>query len=141
MLPLVRAPPKDQRVLLPDTTPGEVKAHGVKRTTEDQALGIRVEHIDAAVIRQVVMHTVHGLLGKLVRFLIRKVVILDRPGSPFIRHEVGKIGQDQIRFHAVQHRCAPPGIYLRKAYGGVTRHRRIKRHGFGDIRLVAVKAV
>ena len=103
MLPLVRAPPKDQCVLLPDAAPGEVKAHGVKRAAEDQALGIRVEHIDAAVIRQVVMHTAHGLLGKLVCFLIRKVVILDRPGSPLIGHEVGKIGQDQIRFHAVQH--------------------------------------
>src|SRR5699024_9134541 len=63
VLPLVRAPPKDQRVLLPDAAPGKVKAHGIKRAAEDQAFGIRVEHIDAAVICQVVMHTAHGLLS------------------------------------------------------------------------------
>src|SRR5699024_12396153 len=65
VLPLVRAPPKDQRGLLPDAAPGTGKAHGIKRAAEEQACAIRVEHIDGAVLCRVVIHTRQGRLRRL----------------------------------------------------------------------------
>ena len=58
--PLIGAASQYQAVLFPDAASGEIEARVLERLPEVQSLRIRVPDIDAAVVRQVGVHTAIG---------------------------------------------------------------------------------
>ena len=79
MLPLVRAAPQHQGVLLPDAAPGQIKSGILESLAKIQALGIDMEHIDGGVG----FHVYKSAEQELVEFIIRHIIVLDFPSRFF----------------------------------------------------------
>ena len=101
MLPLIRRAPENKRLLLPDTSSGQVKSRVRKRFAEVKPLCICVENIDACIVRHSFLHAGESVKQKLVELLVFEIVVLDFSRRALIIHIVGRVGNHKISLFAV----------------------------------------
>ena len=96
VLPLVRTTAQHQRILLPDTAPGQVEPGILECLSKVQPFRICMEDVDGTVVCKMVVHLLERCQKELVEFRIAHVVIHDLTGSLFHIHVIRGIGKDQI---------------------------------------------
>ena len=96
MNPLVRAAAQDERVLLPDTTAGQIKACILKCFPEVKSLRICVPDVDAAVISEVGMHAAISGQEEVVEVRIVHVVVHDLAGGLLHVHVIRRVRKNQV---------------------------------------------
>lgn len=101
MLPLIRATAQHQRLFFPDASAGKIKPSIREGLTEIQPFSVRVEHIDAGVIRHCMFHLCESVQQELVEGIVCHVVVPDFSGAALIVDIVRRIGHYQIGFFAI----------------------------------------
>ena len=96
MLPLVRAAPQHQGILLPDAAAGQVKACVFECLAEVQPLGIGMEYIDGSIRLHVLFHIDEGREEELVELIVRHIVILDFTGCFFHIDVIRRVRQHHV---------------------------------------------
>ena len=99
--PLVGTAAQHQGVLLPDAAAGQVEACLLEGLTEVQPLRVRMEHIDAAVRCQVLIHLGVSRQQEAVELAVAHVVVHDLASSFFHVYVVRRVRQHQIGLLAV----------------------------------------
>ena len=114
VLPLVRTAAQHQRILLPDTAPGQVEPGILECLSKVQPFRICMEDVDGTVVCQMTVHLLERCQKELVEFRIPHVVIHNLTGRLFHIHVIRGIGKDQIYLGSVHQ-----GV-VAFCFGGIT---------------------
>lgn len=111
VLPLVRTTAQHQRILLPDTAPGQVEPGILECLSKVQPLSVSVEDIDGTIVCQMTVHLLERCQKELVEFRVTHIVVQNLASRFFHIHVVRGIGKDQICLGSVHQGSCP---YIRQ---------------------------